>query len=69
MIGDTVIANNLRGIIATGAGSQTRIGASIVASNGTAFAPSAGAVIQSFKDNQIDLNTNNATPLPQVVLN
>lgn len=69
MIGESIIANNLRGIIATGAGSQTRLGGSTVTANGTAFAPSAGAVLQSYKDNQIDFNTNNGTPLTQAALN
>ena len=69
MIDQSIIANNLRGIVATGAGGQIRIGGSMITANGTAFAPSAGAVVQSFKDNQIDFNTNNGTPLPQVALN
>ena len=62
------IANNLRGMVLTGTGSLGLIGGSTVVSNGTAFAPSAGAVIQSYKDNRIALNTNNGTPLPQVNL-
>lgn len=69
MIQDTSIANNLRGIILTGAGAQARLGGSMVTANGTAFSATGGAAIQSFKNNQIDFNSNNGTPLPQVVLN
>jgi hypothetical protein len=69
MIEGTTIANNRRGLVLVGAGSATRIGNSVVASNGTAFAPSAGAVLQSYRNNQIDFNSANGTPLPQATLN
>lgn len=68
MIEGTTMANNLRGLIMTGAGAQARIGNSIVSANGTAFSVSGGAVTQSFKNNQIEFNTNDGTPLPQVNL-
>ena len=69
MIEDLTIAHNGNGIVTSGAGSVTRIGGSTVTLNGTAFSPTAGAVIQSFKNNQVGFNTNDATPLPQADLN
>jgi len=39
------------------------------ASNGTAFSASGGAILRSYKDNYINLNTNNATPLTMEGLN
>ena len=69
MIEDLTIAHNGNGIVTSGAGSVTRIGGSTVAFNGTAFSPTASAVIQSFKNNQVGFNTNDATPLPQADLN
>ena len=64
MIDDVTMANNLRGIIMTGAGGQVRIGDSLLTHNGTAVSASGGSVIQSYKNNQIDFNTNNGTPIP-----
>jgi len=63
MIDGLVIANNLRGIISSGAGSNTQIGNSVIASNGTAISNTGGAVVTSFKNNQIDFNSNNSTPI------
>jgi hypothetical protein len=68
MIDGVTIANNLRGIIATGAGSSTRIGGSYITGNGTAVSASGGAVLQSFKNNQIEFNNNNGTPIAQAPL-
>jgi len=66
MIEGMTIANNGHGIFTDGAGAQTRLGNSIVASNGTAFSAGGGSVIRSYKNNQIDFNVNNAVPRPQV---
>ena len=64
MIDDVTMANNLRGVILAGAGGQARIGDSRLTHNGTAVSVSGGSVIQSYKNNQIDFNTNNGTPIP-----
>ena len=69
LIDDVGIANNTRGVILAGAGVTTLIGGSIVVQNGTAFSAAGGAVLQSYKDNQINLNSNNATPLAMVAPN
>jgi len=67
MIEGTTIASNGHGIFTNGAGAQARLGNSIVASNGTAFSAAGSSVIRSYKNNQVDFNTDNATPRPQVV--
>ena len=64
MVNDVTFSNNLRGIVLAGAGAQARVGESRITQNGTAVAVSGGAVVQSYKNNQIDFNTNNSTPLP-----
>ena len=69
MLSDVVIANNKRGLVLAGAGLNARIGGSTIASSGSAIQLSAGAVLQSYKNNLIDLNSNNGTPIPQAALN
>ena len=69
MIEGSTIADNLRGLIMNGAGGAARIGTSVVAGNGPAFGVSGGATIRSFRNNQIELNGNNGTPLPAATLN
>ena len=56
--------NNATAISLAGAGVQTRLGRSTITYNGTAVASSGGAGLQSLKDNIIDQNSNNSTPLP-----
>jgi hypothetical protein len=68
MIEGVQISNNLRGIITNGAGAQTRIGGSVITNNGTAVAANTGGTVLSFKNNQIEFNTNNSTPITQVQL-
>ena len=63
------VANNLRGFILVGAGATLLIGDSAVVSNGTAFSATGGAILQSYRDNNINLNNNNGTPITQVQLN
>lgn len=69
VVEDSTVSNNLRGFVLAGAGATLLIGDSTVVSNGTAFFTSGGAVLQSYKDNNINLNTNNGTPITQVGLN
>ena len=59
-----VINNNGTGIVLTGSGVQARLGRSVIMFNGTAVNSSGGAGLQSYKDNRIDFNSNNSTPLP-----
>jgi hypothetical protein len=59
-----VINNNGTGIVLTGGGVVARLGRSVIAFNGTAVSSSGGAGLQSYKDNRIDFNSNNSTPLP-----
>jgi len=68
MIEGSTIADNLRGLVVNGAGGAARIGTSVIAGNGPAFAVSGGGTIQSYRNNQIELNGNNGTPLPPVTL-
>ena len=68
IIEGTTIAGNLRGIVVNGAGGRARIGSSVVVDNGPAFAVAGGASILSFRNNQIELNGNNGTPLPAATL-
>jgi hypothetical protein len=58
------IYNSSNGIVITGGGVLARLGNSVIAYNGTAVVSSGGAGLQSYKNNQIDLNSNNSTPLP-----
>jgi len=69
MIEDSAIVNNLRGIVLAGAGASARIGSSTVMGNGPATAVSGGATVLSYRNNQIDLNGNNTTPITQAPLN
>ena len=68
MIEESTITNNVRGIIVSGAGTSIRVGRSNISSNGTAFFAAAGATIRSYRNNQINLNSSNGTPLPQETL-
>ena len=68
MLEGMTISNNLRGIIVSGSGAGVRIGSSVLASNGTAVAVAGGAVIQSYRNNQIEFNNINGTPIPMATL-
>ena len=69
MFQGVTIANNLRGVILAGAGAAARIGEGVISGNGPAMAVSGGAVIQSYRNGQIDFNGNNTTPIPQATPN
>jgi hypothetical protein len=64
MLQNLRINNNANGIVLTGGGVVARLGGSEIAFNGTAVSSSGGAGLQSYKNNQIDFNSNNSTPLP-----
>jgi hypothetical protein len=55
---------NGTGVIATGAGAQLLIGSSDIALNGTGVSVINGASVTSNKDNHINLNGTDGTPLP-----
>jgi hypothetical protein len=68
MVEGVTISNNLRGIVTNGAGANTRIGSSVISNNSTAVAATGGGTIQSYRNNQIELNGNNSTPIAQATL-
>jgi hypothetical protein len=68
MIEGVMISNNLRGVITNGAGANTRIGSSIISQNGTAVGANGGGTLQSYRNNQIEFNGNNNTPIAQATL-
>jgi hypothetical protein len=68
MVQGVTISNNLRGIVTNGAGATTRIGSSVISNNSTAVAANGGGSLQSYKNNQIELNGNNSTPITQATL-
>jgi hypothetical protein len=66
MVHSSSSTNSGTGVSATGAGAALRIGSSVVSGNTTGVS---GAGVTSYKNNQIDGNGNNGTPVPQVNLN
>jgi hypothetical protein len=69
MFQEISVDNNGGGFSMSGAGGQGRIGSSTMTANaGNNFVVAGGSVIRSFKNNQVDLNNNNGTPRPQVIL-
>ena len=70
MVSDSTFVSNNNGINASGSGATVRIGNSrIMGSLVNGVTSSAGATLLSYKNNQIDGNVNNGTPIPQVALN
>jgi len=57
-------SNGARGVRADGGGATVLIGESVVTANATGVAALNGATLQSYKNNQIDGNGSNGTPLP-----
>jgi hypothetical protein len=62
------ISTNLRGVVTSGVGANTRIGNSVVSYNGTALGANGGGTMQSYKNNLIEFNGNNNTPITQATL-
>jgi hypothetical protein len=67
MLDDVVIDAGGTGFQASGTGVAVRVGGSVITRNNVAVL-NTSASVQSFKTNQIDLNGNNSTPIPQVQL-
>lgn len=61
--------NGTNGIKASGGNAALFIGGSTVYGNGTGVSIVGGATLLSYKDNRIDLNSSNGTPVPQANLN
>jgi hypothetical protein len=68
MIQGVTISNNVRGIITNGTGANTRVSSSVISHNGTAVSANGGGTLQSYKNNQIEFNSNNGTPIAQATL-
>ena len=68
---DDVLASNngSNGIKADGSNAALYIGDSEITGNVTAMAIKNGATLLSYKNNQIDLNGSNGTPVPRLDLN
>jgi hypothetical protein len=65
MVEDVTVDANGTGISMNGAGVSLDIGGSVIMFNGTAII-NTGGTLRSFKNNQIDLNGNNSTPITGV---
>jgi hypothetical protein len=68
MLHGVLIANNLNGVITSGAGSVTRIGLSTITQSGSAISGAAGSTFFSYKNNQINGNAADNTPITDAVL-
>jgi hypothetical protein len=68
MLSNVTIANNLNGVITSGSGSVTRIGGSMITQNGSAISGAAGSTFFSYKNNQINGNAADNTPITDAVL-
>jgi len=69
IMGSTFANNAVVGVQADGAGANLLIGSSTVTGNGQGVSPTNGGAIASYKNNQINFNTLDGTPLSQVNLN
>ena len=64
------ISNNVStGVLASGAGTTIRIYSSTIAGNATGVSAVGGGVLRSYKNNAINGNTSDGTPIPQETLN
>jgi hypothetical protein len=70
MVDQTASSHNAAfGVIADGASTTIRIGGSSITGNATGVGASNSATLRSYKNNQIDGNTADGTPVTQVNLN
>jgi hypothetical protein len=70
MISNTSVVNNANGVVSNGSGSTIRIGGSTITGSGSAgLAIANGGTLLSYKDNQINGNTSDGTPVTAVGLN
>lgn len=68
-IKNTVVAHNNNALIANGASATLRIGNSLITGNSAVVLTQNGGTLTSYKDNQVDGNSNNNTPIAQSPLN
>jgi hypothetical protein len=70
MVDRVAVSNNPAiGIAAVGASSTVRINQSVITGNGTGLSSISGGVLHSFKNNAINDNGTDGTPVPQDALN
>ena len=70
MLDRDTISNNLQnGVISSGRNSIVRINASAIMGNGTGVSSAAGGVVRSYKNNAINGNAVDGTPIAQELLN
>lgn len=69
MINQSAIVNNGNGIVATGTLATIRIGSSTISGNNNGAISQSGGVLLSYKNNQINDNTADGTPITAVGLN
>jgi hypothetical protein len=68
MLSGMMVVSNTTGISSVGGPVAIFVGTSVVSSNGTGVSIAGGQVL-SYKNNQIDINTTDGTPLTQRNLN
>ena len=69
-IGDTLVSNNRSfGVLADGGGTSIRIYSSIITGNVTGVGSTGGGVLRSYKNNAINGNGADGTPITQELLN
>jgi hypothetical protein len=66
---DTISNNFQNGVISSGGNSMVRINASAISGNGTGVSSAAGGVVRSYKNNAINGNAVDGTPIAQELLN
>ena len=67
MISRSTSANNgANGIVADGSNTELQLNNSVVYGNGTGVSATAGATLESYKNNAVKLNGSNGTPIAAV---
>ena len=70
MLDRVTVSNSLgTGILSSSATSTIRINNSVITGNATGVRTAAGGVLRSYKNNAINGNVNDGTPIPQENLN
>ncbi len=65
----TIASNGTFALAADGPSATLRVGSSVITGNGTGCASPNGGTMLSYKNNSVNGNTNDNTPLAQVNLN
>ena len=69
MVNQTVIANNNAGLNVAGNAATLLVGNSVITGNALGVVTSSGGLLQSYKNNMINGNTTDGTPIAQVNFN